>query len=530
MKPMDYLQCQINKVELKEFPLVEVVIFFILGTIVIFRKQWSSNDTYRDKVEARKNKGKTIVSTFRDISNEQVPKLKDAVEYVVDTVSETKRNLKHTIVNKLHQFTNSSPTSSSKQDIPLYKRFQFLKDDQKHAFLRMSDDTMFKLLSYLSRSELLALSETCSNLWIYLHSDLLWQHMWFRDYGHMWRHPRIAELRRLRCLSWDPSISSDPTSLSAASGPRSSAPSSGQPKQGWKYFYLEFQYAWMDWLLAGFTSPDKCFVGVYGRVLEITSFLNEHPGSPESLLDNAGCDATEMFNEIGHSTFARSVLPKLVYWDPNMQHSSSDYRSCQDVKNFSPMGGPYLQALNENYLSSNEPPPPEWTLGRDRPTFSSTSGSSVIISQTSTRSDTTADTSLNSSTSSVEDTNSRRAVSKVHRVKYGSKYAKRLHGTRRALSGSEQTRLHLTRAAVPLVNGVSGYQNCTISANHSDTSTYNTLFPSLTSTSTEEMEHCGQLRFVLDPVQRQWIGWWTCCGKGLECFAQPPPPTVTSTL
>lgn len=504
-----------------------MVIFFILGTIVIFRKQWSSNDGYRDKLERRSKKSKTIISSFHNISKEQVPKLKDAFRDVVDTVSEsvseTRRNIKTTILNKLNQVT-----STSEKSISLYQYFQTLKGVENHVFMRMSDDTMFSLLSYLSRSELLALSETCSNLWIYLHSDLVWRHMWFRDYGTMWRHPKIVALRRLRGIHWDPPVgatssisppaTSSPTSSSsstlfggASSSKNIAAPASArvgasnEPKQGWKYFYLEFQYAWMDWLLAGFTTPEKCMVGVYGRVLDITAFLGEHPGSPESLVDNAGCDATEMFNEIGHSTFARHILPKLVYWGPSEHGSSSTSRNSAAV-------GVDDNHLNESYLSTGSESssllaPPNWTLGLERQLREPVLVSAVAPSSSS--SDLTSITPPHNS-------------STVGRgwVKYGSRYIRRLHNCRRILRNSDQNRIIMGSAKESMVPGLGGYQQCGVVGGSLSMFQY----ISMTSASSAVVtEHNGQLRFAFDPVERQWLGWWTCCGKGQYGVAQPPP-------
>jgi cytochrome b involved in lipid metabolism len=41
------------------------------------------------------------------------------------------------------------------------------------------------------------------------------------------------------------------------------------------------------------------------EVLDVTRFLDDHPGGGDILLDNAGRDATDMFESIGHSQDAR---------------------------------------------------------------------------------------------------------------------------------------------------------------------------------------------------------------------------------
>ncbi|KAK3561820.1 hypothetical protein QTP86_017074 [Hemibagrus guttatus] len=47
---------------------------------------------------------------------------------------------------------------------------------------------------------------------------------------------------------------------------------------------------------------------IHDKVYDITSFLEEHPGGEEVLLEQAGSDATESFEDVGHSTDAREML------------------------------------------------------------------------------------------------------------------------------------------------------------------------------------------------------------------------------
>ncbi|KAI5608509.1 cytochrome b5 type B [Silurus asotus] len=47
---------------------------------------------------------------------------------------------------------------------------------------------------------------------------------------------------------------------------------------------------------------------IHDKVYDITCFLEEHPGGEEVLLEQAGSDATESFEDVGHSTDAREML------------------------------------------------------------------------------------------------------------------------------------------------------------------------------------------------------------------------------
>eukprot|EP00608_Synchroma_pusillum_P011910 CAMPEP_0198419440 /NCGR_PEP_ID=MMETSP1452-20131203/215_1 /TAXON_ID=1181717 /ORGANISM="Synchroma pusillum, Strain CCMP3072" /LENGTH=144 /DNA_ID=CAMNT_0044139567 /DNA_START=69 /DNA_END=503 /DNA_ORIENTATION=+ len=46
-------------------------------------------------------------------------------------------------------------------------------------------------------------------------------------------------------------------------------------------------------------------------VYDVTQYLDEHPGGGETILDHAGADATDMFEDIGHSGSARETLKTL---------------------------------------------------------------------------------------------------------------------------------------------------------------------------------------------------------------------------
>lgn len=55
-------------------------------------------------------------------------------------------------------------------------------------------------------------------------------------------------------------------------------------------------------------SADSCWLVIDGRVLDVTVFLDDHPGLDDVLLAAAGGDATAAFEEASHSHAARSML------------------------------------------------------------------------------------------------------------------------------------------------------------------------------------------------------------------------------
>ncbi|APA15473.1 hypothetical protein SS1G_13399 [Sclerotinia sclerotiorum 1980 UF-70] len=53
------------------------------------------------------------------------------------------------------------------------------------------------------------------------------------------------------------------------------------------------------------------FMVIHDKVYNVSSFVDEHPGGEEVLLDVGGQDATEAFEDVGHSDEAREILKGL---------------------------------------------------------------------------------------------------------------------------------------------------------------------------------------------------------------------------
>ncbi|XP_004306632.1 PREDICTED: cytochrome b5 [Fragaria vesca subsp. vesca] len=53
-----------------------------------------------------------------------------------------------------------------------------------------------------------------------------------------------------------------------------------------------------------------CWIIVSGKVYDVTPFLEEHPGGDEVLLLAADRDATDDFNDVGHSDDAKEMMAK----------------------------------------------------------------------------------------------------------------------------------------------------------------------------------------------------------------------------
>ncbi|EEC67315.1 hypothetical protein OsI_34332 [Oryza sativa Indica Group] len=64
--------------------------------------------------------------------------------------------------------------------------------------------------------------------------------------------------------------------------------------------------------VAGHNVTKDCWLIIAGKVYDVTSFMDEHPGGDEVLLAVTGKDATNDFEDIGHSESAREMMEKYL--------------------------------------------------------------------------------------------------------------------------------------------------------------------------------------------------------------------------
>lgn len=73
------------------------------------------------------------------------------------------------------------------------------------------------------------------------------------------------------------------------------------------------KYTWDE--IRKHASEKSCWIVIKGGVYDITKYLPEHPGGPQWILDWAGKDATEAYENKGgmgleHSSFSHELLAK----------------------------------------------------------------------------------------------------------------------------------------------------------------------------------------------------------------------------
>ena len=69
--------------------------------------------------------------------------------------------------------------------------------------------------------------------------------------------------------------------------------------------------------------PSDLWTIIDNKVLDVTKFLKEHPGGEQTLLDWAGKDGTEAFDEVGHSQDAWDMIEEYTIGTVNEAEQKS---------------------------------------------------------------------------------------------------------------------------------------------------------------------------------------------------------------
>eukprot|EP01033_Poteriospumella_lacustris_P012013 gene12013-8576_t len=126
--------------------------------------------------------------------------------------------------------------------------------------------------------------------------DRLWQQLFRLAFGDLLRTPYVLEILRARNLSIsDPATQNEKLHLAAVRA------------GGWLRFCLVWEVQWQDWLCAGLCTNERAVLAFEDRLFDVTRFLSQHPGSPETLAEHCGGEVSDVYAEIGHSTVAHSL-------------------------------------------------------------------------------------------------------------------------------------------------------------------------------------------------------------------------------
>ncbi|XP_030533923.1 cytochrome b5 [Rhodamnia argentea] len=67
--------------------------------------------------------------------------------------------------------------------------------------------------------------------------------------------------------------------------------------------------------VAEHNNSQDCWLVIGGKVYDVTKFLEDHPGGDEVLLSATGKDATDDFEDVGHSSSARAMMDEYLLGD-----------------------------------------------------------------------------------------------------------------------------------------------------------------------------------------------------------------------
>ena len=335
------------------------LLFAVLLTITIFRKELSTNDEYRTATPRRKGQGvaeepaslrafdELLVlnshgSRFKTLLNDiavefnqgfNLPELKDQF---FASLLEERNAFEFKSLYKLSRRRDKDRDAAHLGHLGKKDRDARKPIEVKNKLDNMSDVVLLHTMTYLTYKDIAALGSCNVSLARDTRSDTVWRKLWFQNFGDMWTQESIVSIRKARHIEWDPCKHVDKDrsyrQLSGLSA-QEVAESDWRPRQGWFMFFLEFDACWVDWLLAGFCTEERCLVGIGGNIYDLTAFLPHHPGSLETLTEVCGGEATDHFVDMGHSSHAVGLAKKLMIYSPYLEvgraHAPSPSASMQ---------------------------------------------------------------------------------------------------------------------------------------------------------------------------------------------------------
>lgn len=195
-----------------------------------------------------------------------------------------------------------------------------------HLDLVLPTEMLLTSFSYLPIETLLTLSVVSPRINSIIDRPLsdpspcMFRELWKMRFGDLWATDEFRSAALCHSCTWNP-MKPIRNTIS--------------PTGTWSSFFFDFDACWLDWCLVGHNrdpsipvsgrnrsgsvdlmsneaKTGRCLIGLYGSVYDIGDFLEFHPGSKETILDNAGGEATRLFEDVGHSNIAKNLMPSLL--------------------------------------------------------------------------------------------------------------------------------------------------------------------------------------------------------------------------
>lgn len=99
--------------------------------------------------------------------------------------------------------------------------------------------------------------------------------------------------------------------------------------------------------LSEHNDKNSLWVLIHHGIYDLTKFVEEHPGGEEVLLEQAGKDATEAFEDVGHSTDARELMNQYKIGEL----CEEDKGKVSDIKEKGQFGNSNRQAESSSWMT-----------------------------------------------------------------------------------------------------------------------------------------------------------------------------------
>uniref|UniRef100_A0A7S1LMW5 Cytochrome b5 heme-binding domain-containing protein n=1 Tax=Neobodo designis TaxID=312471 RepID=A0A7S1LMW5_NEODS len=79
-------------------------------------------------------------------------------------------------------------------------------------------------------------------------------------------------------------------------------------------------------------NPSRHICVYEDKVIDVTDFIGEHPGGPDSFDDTKGKDITESFDSVGHSGFASEQMEGMIIGTVAAAKSAEEERKAREAE------------------------------------------------------------------------------------------------------------------------------------------------------------------------------------------------------
>lgn len=78
---------------------------------------------------------------------------------------------------------------------------------------------------------------------------------------------------------------------------------------------------------------DNVWFVIHNKVYDVTKFMDEHPGGEEVLLEQAGKDASEIFEDVSHSADAKDLMKNYLVGElPESEKTAETVKQTTTIK------------------------------------------------------------------------------------------------------------------------------------------------------------------------------------------------------